>query len=64
MAFSLHKGKICAHTQAAFFFGQVAVWGVGLPAENKSLIKGKHIIIENIRFIFFAGNTPKTENAE
>jgi hypothetical protein len=52
------------HIHKLLFFWTGGGLGVGLPAENKSLIKGKHIIIENIRFIFFAGNTPKTENAE
>jgi len=37
----------------------VTVLGVGLLAKNKSLIKGKHIIMENIGFIVFVGNTPQ-----
>jgi len=47
------------HAQAAFFLDRWRFWGVELSAENKSLIKGKHIIMENIGFILFAGNTPQ-----
>jgi len=42
------------HAQRGEFLDSWRFWRVGLPAENKSLIKGKHIIMENIGFIVFA----------